>query len=103
MELCEGKGDYSFMYASTQRDERSSYQRRPALGMLHSTLPWHCLGEAQRGERDPEGIRLKNIVVLEQVASLSEPGRAFVFGATTFEDNSQSDAGSSGSLEVKSI
>ena len=92
MELCEGKCDYSFMYASTERDERSGYRWRPAPGMLHSTLPWHCSGEAQRGERDPEGIRLKDIVVLERSASLSEPGRAFVLGATTSEDNNQSDA-----------
>jgi Heterokaryon incompatibility protein (HET) len=92
MELCEGKGDYSFMYASTERDKRSGYRWRPAPGILHSTLPWHCLGESQRGEKDPQGIRLKDIVVLKRSASVSEPGRKFVLRATLSDDDNQTDA-----------
>jgi Heterokaryon incompatibility protein (HET) len=92
MELCEEKGDYSFIYASTERDKRSGYQWRPAPGILRSTVPWHCLGAAQRGEKDPQGIRLKDIVVLEIAASVSEPGREIVLLTTQSDDEGQTDA-----------
>jgi hypothetical protein len=90
IELCEEKGDYSFMYASTERNKSSGW--RPAPGILHSTLPWHCLGEAQRGEKDPQGIRLKDIVILEVSTSVAAQGRAVVLGMMQSSDEGQNDA-----------
>jgi hypothetical protein len=90
MELCEAKGDYSFIYASTERNKRSGW--RPAPVILHSTLPWHCLGAGQRGEKDPRGIRLKDIVILEKSTSVAAQGRAIVLGMMQSSDEGQSDA-----------
>ena len=92
MELCEGKGDYSFIYASTERDERTGYGWRPATKILHSTVPWHCLGAAQRGEKVPQGIRLKDVVILERSAFVAEQGRAVMLRVAESDDERQTDA-----------
>jgi hypothetical protein len=76
MNICEDKGDYSFIYSATKRDERPGYEWRPAPQILRSLLPWPCLGDAQRGERDPQGIRLKDMAILERSASVGEKGTA---------------------------
>lgn len=90
MELCEEKGDYSFIYTSTERNKRSGW--RPAPKILRSALPWHCRGVAQRGEKDPEGIRLKDIVILDKSTSIAEEGRVQILGMVKSSDEGQSDA-----------
>jgi hypothetical protein len=55
-------------------------------------VPWHCLGVAQQGEKDLQGIQLKDIVVLEVSASVSKQGRQIVLHTTHSDDEGQTDA-----------
>ncbi len=64
MRICEEKNDYSFIYSSADRDERTGMRWRPAATILHSVLPLHSWGEAQRAHHDSEGLWLEEMVTL---------------------------------------
>lgn len=89
MELCEKKGDYSFIYTSTERDKRPGYRWRPTPSILHSIVPWHCSGVAQWGEKDSVGIRLREVVILERSDSIGVEGREFVLSAAKANKDGQ--------------
>jgi hypothetical protein len=58
MLLCEGKGDYSFIYSAAKRDSTLSKRWRPVSGDLPSILPWHCFGEGQPVHEDSGSLYL---------------------------------------------
>ncbi|KAI0642548.1 hypothetical protein C8Q79DRAFT_917042 [Trametes meyenii] len=64
MELCEEKGDYSFIFSSAPRDSRPGHRWRPVPSMLPGLLTWHSGGAGQRGEKVDGGALLKDVVVL---------------------------------------
>ncbi|KAI0676577.1 hypothetical protein C8Q78DRAFT_31659 [Trametes maxima] len=64
MELCEEKGDYSFIFSSAPRDSRPGYHWRPVPSMLPGLLTWHCSGAGQPGQRVDGGVLLKDVVVV---------------------------------------
>jgi len=63
MELCEAKGDYSLF---TLRQSGTNDQGGDPPRDIAFDFAVHCLGAGQRGEKDPRGIRLKDIVILEK-------------------------------------
>ncbi|KAI0073175.1 hypothetical protein K474DRAFT_1666913 [Panus rudis PR-1116 ss-1] len=82
MEICEEKGDYSFIFTSNPRDERPGYGWRPRPGLLLPILPVPSKGGILAVERNAEGLRVKNMMVLRpsHSSSLSEEGRLFLKG-----------------------
>ena len=77
--LCEEKNDYSFIYSSTERSEESGRRWRPKSGMIHSVLPWHLMGEGQRGHLDAKGVFwLDQMLRLPISTRLGEPGKQFI-------------------------
>ena len=79
MSLCEGKGDYSFIYSAAKRDEMPSRRWRPAARLtdLPSILPWYCYGEGQAGYEREGSFYLDQVMLLEQ-APIEEGGEKFV-------------------------
>lgn len=53
--------------------------------VLNSIVPWHCISEAQWGEKDPRGIRLKEVVILEGSVAVAREDRKFVLAANANE------------------
>lgn len=76
--LCEQKGDYSFIFSSTDRDERPGQRWRPRAGILPSILPWHCAGEGQPVRRDAQGIWLQDMAVVVRSSTINTAGRALI-------------------------
>ncbi|KAH8084895.1 hypothetical protein BXZ70DRAFT_565857 [Cristinia sonorae] len=76
MALSEEKGDYSFIFSSLPRDTRPGLEWRPRPQQLPSVLSWHVDGEALVGVREPNGIRLKDMLVMKP----SAPGTVSFFG-----------------------
>lgn len=74
MELCEQKGDYSFIFTSRPRDTRPGLRWRPAPGVLKTILWWHSGGEGQPGTRVDEGVLLKNVAVFQPITSKDGQG-----------------------------
>ncbi|KAI0367688.1 hypothetical protein BV20DRAFT_545453 [Pilatotrama ljubarskyi] len=64
MQLCEQKGDYSFIFSPAPRDSRRGLRWRPIPCLLRSILAWHIVGEGQNGERVEGGALLKDVFVL---------------------------------------
>ena len=56
MNICDAKGDYSYIFSSAPRAEAPSPPWRPKPGLLPSALRWHCWGEAQRGHHDQQAF-----------------------------------------------
>lgn len=77
MELCEEKGDYSFIFSARERDARLGLHWRPLPGVLKPVLTWHCYGEGQPGRRVDGGILLENVVVFTPVPADRHDGDAF--------------------------
>ncbi|RPD75401.1 hypothetical protein L226DRAFT_485521 [Lentinus tigrinus ALCF2SS1-7] len=69
MQLCEEKGDYSFIFSARERDARPGLRWRPLPGILRPVLTWHCYGEGQPGRRVEEGILLEKVAVFTPVPS----------------------------------
>ncbi|KAH9848363.1 hypothetical protein C2E23DRAFT_889203 [Lenzites betulinus] len=63
MELCEEKGDYSFIFSSAARDARPGLRWRPTPCDLESVLTWHIFGEDQPGTKVDNGVLLTNVLV----------------------------------------
>ena len=67
MAICEGKGDYSFIFTATERETKEGRRWRPrSTGNLQSLMPWHLFGESQPGHLDNE----KGTLCLDQMVEL---------------------------------
>lgn len=73
MEICEKKGDYSFIFTSSPRLVEEGRRWRPQLDHLPSIISWHCSGESQPSHRDPTSqvIWLEKVLVLDHRPQLS--------------------------------
>ncbi|KAI3324910.1 hypothetical protein HD806DRAFT_491361 [Xylariaceae sp. AK1471] len=81
MSMCEQKGDYSFIYSTTQRDTSPTRRWRPAScgDFLPAVLAWHCYGEGQPAHEDSGSLYLDQVVVLEH-QPLGDSGKAYLEG-----------------------
>jgi hypothetical protein len=80
MDVCEQKGDYSFIYASNPRnlaDPKGRYWR-PVAGLLQAILAWHSWGEGQKGHYNKEGFWLEKMMSLRTSSELGDSGRLFL-------------------------
>ena len=66
MQVCEAKGDYSFLYCSAPREETPGRRWRPvAAGRHEAVFPWHSYGDGQTGLRYPTHVELDGMWMLE--------------------------------------
>jgi hypothetical protein len=49
MQICESKGDYSFIFTTAKRSNRTGQHWRPVPGSLKPICPWHSWGSRQPG------------------------------------------------------
>ncbi|TFK91186.1 hypothetical protein K466DRAFT_583018 [Polyporus arcularius HHB13444] len=84
MELCEEKGDYSFIFSARPRDARPGLRWRPLPGILRPVLTWHSWGEGQPGRRVDGGVLLENVAVFTPVPAEEHDGDAFWSWARVF-------------------
>jgi Heterokaryon incompatibility protein (HET) len=61
MQLCEEKGDFSFIYSSAPRSRALGRSWRPLAGPIPAIQPWHTFGDGQLGDLDPTRLRLHNM------------------------------------------
>jgi hypothetical protein len=61
MQICESKGDYSFIYSTSPRSEISGKCWRPVIGPIHAIFPWHTYGKGQSGNIFRTHIQLNNM------------------------------------------
>jgi hypothetical protein len=77
MQVCERKGDFSFIYSSAPRSDVSGRRWRPAVGPLPALLPWHSWGDGQTGRLQPNCVDLDLMYRCER-GSVSPEAREFV-------------------------
>ena len=77
MQVCEDKGDFSFIYSSAERASDGIGAWRPKPGPLAPIVPWPCDGERQTGELRGASLCLHNMARLAP-GPLSETARAFI-------------------------
>ncbi|KAI9066843.1 hypothetical protein FKP32DRAFT_1589215 [Trametes sanguinea] len=73
MELCEEKGDYSFIFCGAPRDRRPGIRWRPVPCIFPPIFTWHAHGEGQSGERTAEGLLLRNVLVFSLNSDNQKP------------------------------
>ena len=61
MQLCEEKGDFSFIYSSAPRSKAPGRSWRPLAGPIPAIQPWHTFGDGQSGSLDQSCLRLHNM------------------------------------------
>jgi len=62
MRLCEGVGDYSFIYTTGPRSTEPGKRWRPlASDRFHAVLPWHSFGDGQAAEVRPDHLKLRGM------------------------------------------
>jgi len=61
MQLCEEKGDFSFIYSSAPRSTAPGRAWRPIAGRIPAIQPWHTFGDGQSGRLDSSSLRLDNM------------------------------------------
>jgi hypothetical protein len=65
MQVCEAKGDFSFIYSTAGRSTAPHKTWRPADGSFRPVLPWlYCFGEGQSGKLHPDGLELQKVLLL---------------------------------------
>jgi hypothetical protein len=64
IQLCEAKGDFSFIYSSGPRSQLPGKHWRPVSNVLASILPHHSWGESQPGTAGPSELQLHDMVLL---------------------------------------
>lgn len=79
MALCEGKGDYSFIYSAAKRDPAFMRRWRPVAGDLPSILPWHSSGAGQPGHKEGSALYLDFMMTFQR-SPIEEDGERFVRG-----------------------
>ena len=77
MKVCEMKGDFSFIFSASKRDETPLRSWRPVPGELPSILPWHTWGSHQPGRLCSDGLWLDELLVFHP-AEPQEKARSFV-------------------------
>ena len=77
IQLCEAKGDYSFIYTSAQRSSTPGRRWRPVPGVLPPILSWHSFGEGQPGQLTAYGLELQNMAYATR-GPLQDPAIAFL-------------------------
>jgi hypothetical protein len=77
MALCEGKGDYSFIYSAAKRDLAFMRRWRPVAGDLPSILPWHSWGAGQPGHKEGSALYLDFMMTFQR-SPIEEDGERFV-------------------------
>ncbi|CAL1698125.1 unnamed protein product [Somion occarium] len=78
MSICERKGDYSFIFTSTPRDERPGYRWRPRPGMVRALITYRCEGERLEGVREGDNIMLKDIIIARRAPSVNSNGISYI-------------------------
>jgi hypothetical protein len=64
MQVCEAKGDFSFIYTTDARSTVPQKSWRPADGTFRPVLPWlYCFGEGQAGQLLPAGLELQKVLL----------------------------------------
>jgi Heterokaryon incompatibility protein (HET) len=68
MQICEEKGDYSFLYSAADRDDRLGRRWRPksTLESISTLIPWHIVGHGQPGYLEGGTLILEEVVILRQ-------------------------------------
>lgn len=62
MQICEEKGDYSFIYSTASRSEEPGRHWRPKpADRFHAVFPWHCWGKGQSACVNPTHIQLNDM------------------------------------------
>lgn len=100
MGICEGKGDYSFIFTSDKRMEIPGRRWRPDPNQhergepvhLIPLINWYCnTGETQRGHVGVNGLILENLVPLQRAEKLDtvieKEIDIFLYGDKGFEVN----------------
>ena len=80
MQVCEAKGDYSFIYSTAPRSEIPGRCWRPIPDPrepLHPILSWSSYGERQSGCTYPTHLQLNNMCRLT-IGSISPSARQFI-------------------------
>ncbi|MCJ1285164.1 hypothetical protein MMC26_004502 [Xylographa opegraphella] len=78
MRMCERKNDYSFIYASTVREDRVGRRWRPAPGPMKSILAWHSYGDSASGYYDTAGFWLCEMLTHEISESVGVSGKEII-------------------------
>jgi len=66
MAMCEKKGDYSFIYSSTERNPAPKRRWRPLSNdLLPAVLSWHCFGDPQPAHEEDGSLYLDDVLVVE--------------------------------------
>nr|POF17813.1 hypothetical protein CFP56_13225 [Quercus suber] len=78
MEVCERKGDFSFIYSAASRSTGSSQPWKPRVGLLPSVLSTHCYGELQPGHFDESGSLWLEQVQVYRTAPLSQEAKDYI-------------------------
>lgn len=66
MQVCEDKGDFSFIYTTAARGKEMYRSWRPDAELLRPVLPWlYCWGEGQEGILHTGYLELKDVCIYE--------------------------------------
>lgn len=80
VEECVKKNDWSFIYTSVARADKSAEPWRPApVGPLPTIFPWHSYG-SQEGHYDEDGFWLDGMHHLQEAPDLSDATKDFLHG-----------------------
>ena len=70
MQICEEKGDYSFIYSTAPRSEEPGRRWRPKTAdRFRAVFPWHCWGEGQSACVNPTHIQLNGMWLVNPVST----------------------------------
>jgi heterokaryon incompatibility protein (HET) len=61
MQVCEEKGDFSFIYSNAPRSNSSGRSWRPRPGPISAIQPWHTFGDGQSGSLEADRLRLQKM------------------------------------------
>jgi hypothetical protein len=75
MQTCERKGDYSFIYTTTERSKIKGQSWRPMAEILKPICPWHSWGAQQSGDIKDGGLQLHQMLSVQPGALSGEAAR----------------------------
>ena len=62
MQICQSKGDYSFIFTATDRSKREGQYWRPLPRVLTPICPWHSRGNCQPGSIENGRLQLHKML-----------------------------------------
>lgn len=77
MQVCENKGDFSFIFSAAQRESSSGRRWRPARGEIPAILQWDTWGPRQAGRITSDGLRLESVAKLG-IGDLTVASKKFI-------------------------